>query len=196
MLGLRAARSASSTIAKPGMPPSMCASSTRRDSRPTRAWVTERASTRSTVGDPAPRMGNDRASSVTITGWTSKQRLDQVAEVWSSAWPARDADDRGPVRGRRGLPRSPSRARPGSRGRPPTTRTSPPNRSSSAGSASRSCRETGPRSSGSPGHGVEQGRPLTLADDAAPFRRRQVLDQRDYWNEVGGEAPYDGWCRA
>ena len=40
------ARSASPTIAKPGRPPSMCAStSTRRGSMPTRAWVTERAST-------------------------------------------------------------------------------------------------------------------------------------------------------
>ncbi len=41
------ARSASPTIAKPGMPSRTCAStSTRRGSRPTSAWVTARASTR------------------------------------------------------------------------------------------------------------------------------------------------------
>ena len=46
------ARSASPTIAKPGRPPSMCAStSTRRGSSPTRAWVTERASTLRRYGD-------------------------------------------------------------------------------------------------------------------------------------------------
>ena len=116
------ARSARPTIANPGRPPSMCAStSTRRGSRPTRAWVTERASTPSTleahlsrvVNESVPTSRHGRADGGPALGRDVDARLAG----------RRHRRDRGALR-RRGLvsrarvPRTGSRAR----RRPPLSR--------------------------------------------------------------------------